>query len=103
MHWDSARRMFPEIPAVELSRIEGYLAGTDSTADSFVGEIDATGHFLFAYRQMNLGSESVFYAVYLVGHRGHFVKVQATDLTKGKSVAQIATFLTHLLVQMHAN
>src|SRR5581483_2257761 len=40
------------------------------------------------------------YFIYLRGYRGHFVKVQVNDFTKGASSTQVSEFLMQLLAQM---
>jgi hypothetical protein len=96
------RVFFPDVPAVDISRIDAYLAGTESAADSLVGQVDSTGCFRFASGELTMHGKTCHYSVYVLGHRGHFVKVQALDFTKGASSPQISLFLAGLLTQIRA-
>ncbi len=95
------RAMFDDVPPVEPSIIEAYLRGEDVGAAQVIGEVNLMDEFRSALREATIAGTSCHFSVHLVGHRGHFVKVQVFDFTKSASFAEISMFLSQLLTQMH--
>jgi hypothetical protein len=92
--------MFANVPPVDASRIDSYLAQPELAAKSLIGQVDPTGHFRSAGGELAVGEKHFHFFVHMLGHRGHFVKFQESDLTNGASSGRVAEILGHFLGQI---
>jgi hypothetical protein len=93
--------MFPNVPPVDVSRIDAYLADPRVAADSLVGRVDAGERIRSAGGELTMNGVDFYFAAHLLGHRGHFVKFQESDLTKGSCSTQVSALVEFFLAQMH--
>jgi hypothetical protein len=93
--------MFPNVPPVDGSKIDAYLADPEMAAKSLVGKVDAAGRIRSAGGELTMNGVNFYFAVRLLGHRGHFVKFQVSDLTKGACSTQVSALMQFFLAQMH--
>jgi hypothetical protein len=93
--------MFPNVPPVDASKIDAYLADPQVAAESLVGKVDAAGRIRSAGGELTTNGVNLYYAVHLLGHRGYFVKFQESDLTNRSCSTQVSALLEFFLAQMH--
>lgn len=92
--------MFPNVPPVDAFKIDSYLAHPDVASKDLVGKIDATGRIRSAGGELTVNGVNLYFAVYILGHREHFVKFQESDLTKGACSSEVSAVLEFFLAQM---
>lgn len=92
--------MFSNVPPVDPSNIDSYLANPDLASNALVGKVDATGRVRSAGGDLTMNGVDFYFAVHLLGYRSHFVKFQESDLTKGSCSSQVSALLEFFLAQM---
>jgi hypothetical protein len=93
--------MFPNVPPVDGSKLDSYLAHPEVAAEALVGKVDAAARIRSAGGELTMNGVDFYYAVHLLGHSGHFVKFQESDLTNGACSTQVSGLLEFFLAQMH--
>jgi hypothetical protein len=92
--------LFQNVPPVDVSQVDSYLADPNLASNALVGQVDATGRFRSAGGEITIGGKRLYLSFRLLGHRGHFVKFQESDLTNGASSSHVSQLVAFFLTQI---
>jgi hypothetical protein len=85
----------PASPLPTISEIEPFLSGSRDDLSYFAGEI--SGYFRIVSLE---AKDKTVLGLFLTGHREHFIKIVAVDMTGGRSLSYLAPLIDHIHAQI---